>query len=126
MRPLYFNNGRYAAAYGLPESLSVTVPVAPTLGRCPVQSLALILPRQSACWSRFMLYLNIANAVLCKTEALLQTGHLPSQVRHIEGYLKPIIYSEMHNKVLRRCCALSYYLYCLRLRALYLILHSTI
>ena len=35
-------------------------------------------------------------------------------------------YSEMHNKVLRRCCASSYYLYCLRLRALYLILHSTI
>ena len=36
-----------------------------------------------------MLYLNIANAVLCKTEALLQTGHLPSQVRHIEDCLKP-------------------------------------
>ena len=53
-------------------------------------------------------------------------------------------YSEMHNKVLQRCCALArrerfykalkaptnsvpYYLYCLRLRALYhFILHSTI
>jgi hypothetical protein len=46
-----------------------------------------------------MLYLNIANAVLCKTEALLQTGHLPSQVRHIEGCLKPIIYNRLPNQV---------------------------
>ena len=55
-----------------------------------------------------------------------------------------VAYSEMHNKVLQRCCALArrerfckalkaptnsvpYYLYCLRLRALYhFILHFTI
>ena len=37
------------------------------------------------------------------------------------------MYSEMHNKVLRRCCAVPYYLYCLRLCTLYhFILHSTI
>ena len=58
-------------------------------GRCPVQSDALILHSRIAFENRLITGFNAADAVYGKAEALLQTGHLPTQVRRIEGYLKP-------------------------------------